>query len=146
MQQCGPPRELYARPANTFVAGFIGSPAMNLCKVPTTTNGSVSFAGATVPVGADLLNGRKELVLGLRPESLELASEGLPAQVEVVEEVGADAWVFCAAEIAGETTKLVARTEARRAPDRGDRITLEPSPEEAHYFDAASGERLTHPK
>ena len=141
LQQCGPPRELYDRPANTFVAGFIGSPAMNLCTVQTR-NGSVSFAGATVAVGADLLNGRQELVLGLRPESLELAAEGLPAQVEVVEEVGADAWVFCAAEIAGETTKLVARTEARRAPERGERVTLRGRPEEAHLFDSETGARL----
>src|SRR5204863_264696 len=57
-------------------------------------------------------------------------------------QMGADAYVFCVADVHGERTKLVARTETRRAPDRGDRITLEPSPDEAHYFDAASGERL----
>jgi multiple sugar transport system ATP-binding protein len=78
----------------------------------------------------------------LRPESLELAAEGLPAQVEVVEEVGADAWVFCAAEIAGETTKLVARTETRRSPERGQRVTLRGRPEEAHLFDSETGARL----
>jgi multiple sugar transport system ATP-binding protein len=142
LQQCGPPRELYDRPANTFVASFIGSPAMNLCTVPTRGNGSVSFAGANVPVGPDLVNGRQELVLGLRPESLELAADGLPAQVEVVEEVGADAWVFCVADVGGETRKLVARTEARRAPHRGERVTLRGRPEEAHLFDPETGARL----
>ena len=81
-------------------------------------------------------------MLGLRPESLELASEGLPARVEVVVELGADAFVFCAAEVDGETTKLVARTEARRAPDRGENVSLRPRAEEAHLFDAESGERL----
>ncbi len=142
LQQCGPPRELYDRPDNMFVAGFIGSPAMNLCTVPTGGNGSVSFAGETVPVGADVVNGRDELVLGLRPESLELAPEGLAARVEVVEEVGADAWVFCVAEVAGETTKLVARTEARHAPERGARVSLRGRPEEAHLFDPETGARL----
>jgi multiple sugar transport system ATP-binding protein len=141
LQQCGSPRELYDRPVNTFVAGFIGSPAMNLCTV-RADNGAVSFAGATVPVGADLLNGRQELVLGLRPESLELAADGLPAQVEVVEEVGADAWVFCVADLGRETTKLVARTEARRAPERGERVTLRGRAEEAHLFDPETGARL----
>jgi multiple sugar transport system ATP-binding protein len=82
------------------------------------------------------------LVVGLRPESLELASEGIPARVEVVEDVGADAFVFCAAELSGESTRLVARTEARRAPQQGERVTLRPRPDEAHLFDPASGERL----
>ena len=82
-------------------------------------------------------------MLGFRPESLELGTTGVPARVEVVEELGADAFVFCVAELDGETTKLVARTEARRAPDRGTNVSLRPRAEEAHLFDAESGERLT---
>jgi multiple sugar transport system ATP-binding protein len=82
------------------------------------------------------------LVVGLRPESLELASDGLPAHVEVVEELGADSYVFCTAEIAGEQTRLVARVETRRAPERGTDVTLRPRPDEAHLFDPESGERL----
>jgi multiple sugar transport system ATP-binding protein len=142
LQQVGPPRELYDRPANTFVAGFIGSPAMNLCTVTLRSNGAVSFGGADVPLPRGASNGRRSLVLGLRPESLELAPEGVRARVEVVEELGADAFVFCVAELEGETTKLVARTEARRAPERGERVSLRPRPEEAHLFDAESGDRL----
>ena len=140
LQQCDTPRTLYDRPANTFVAGFIGSPAMNLCTLPVV-NGAASFGGVPVPlpVGA---NGRSSVVLGLRPESLELAAEGVPAEVEVVEEIGADAFAFCAAEIAGETAKLVARVEARRAPARGERVALRPMPAEAHLFDPESGYRL----
>jgi multiple sugar transport system ATP-binding protein len=95
-----------------------------------------------VPVGADLLNGRQELVLGLRPESLELAADGLPAQVEVVEEVGADAFVFCAADVGGRPTKLVARSSAAAAPERGERVALRAKPEEAHVFDPETGDRL----
>jgi multiple sugar transport system ATP-binding protein len=115
---------------------------MNLCTVPTGGNGSVSFAGETVKIGADVVSGRQELVLGLRPESLELAADGLPARVEVVEEVGADAWVFCVADVAGEATKLVARTESRHAPERGERVTLRGRPDEAHVFDPETGARL----
>src|SRR6185295_1559305 len=70
LQQCDAPRALYERPVNTFVAGFIGSPAMNLCTVPCE-NGSLLFGGVTVPVPAGSATG--EVVVGLRPESLELA-------------------------------------------------------------------------
>jgi multiple sugar transport system ATP-binding protein len=122
LQQVGPPRELYDHPANTFVAGFIGSPSMNLCTVPLGSNGAVSFGGEQVPLPPGTANGRRTLVLGLRPESLELAADGVPARVEVVEEFGADAYVFCAAELAGAETRLVARSDARGAPARGERV------------------------
>jgi multiple sugar transport system ATP-binding protein len=139
LQQCDTPRALYDTPANTFVAGFIGSPAMNLCTVPLSDDAAL-FGGVPVPVpGA---NGRSEIVLGLRPESLELADEGLPAEVEVVEELGADAFAFCVAELGGERTKLVARVEARGAPARGERVALRPRPAEAHLFDSGTGDRL----
>jgi multiple sugar transport system ATP-binding protein len=142
LQQCGPPRELYDRPANVFVAGFIGSPAMNLCTLPLGTNGTVALGAEHVPLPAGVANGRTELVVGFRPEALELAAQGLPAQVEVIEEVGADAHVFCVAELRGEEVKLVARTDIRGAPERGSRVTLRPRPEDAHVFDAETGERL----
>jgi multiple sugar transport system ATP-binding protein len=139
LQQCDAPRALYERPANTFVAGFIGSPAMNLCTLPLA-NGAVSFGGASIPVPPGAANG--EVVVGLRPESLELAADGLPAEVQVVEEVGADAYVFCVSEIAGQTTKLVARSDARRSPTRGERVALRPLAGEAHLFRPDTGERI----
>jgi multiple sugar transport system ATP-binding protein len=138
LQQCDAPRVLYEKPANLFVAGFIGSPAMSMCTL-AVTNGSVELGGAHVPVEA---NGRPAVVVGLRPESLELASEGLPAQVEVVEEFGADAYVFCVAQVGGEETKLVARVEARHAPQQGERVNLNPKADEAHVFDPETGSRL----
>jgi multiple sugar transport system ATP-binding protein len=138
LQQCATPRELYDRPANTFVAAFIGSPSMNLITVPRGSNGSVSIGGAAIPVPA----GAGDVVVGVRPEALELASEGIPAQVQVVEEIGADAYVFCLAELAGVETQLVARAGARRAPAQGERVSLRPTAEETHLFDPASGERL----
>jgi multiple sugar transport system ATP-binding protein len=120
LQQVGPPRELYERPANLFVAGFIGSPAMNLLP----QNGKVA---------------------GFRPEHVDIGGEGegIPARVEVVEDIGADAYVFCSADVDGEPARLVARTEVRSAPRQGERVSLQPRAEEAHLFDSESGERLT---
>jgi multiple sugar transport system ATP-binding protein len=147
LQQCGSPRELYDRPTNTFVAGFIGSPTMNLCPVQLGTNGAISIGEAKVAIDDALAsaarsNGRADLVLGLRPESLEVGPNGVPARVEVVEELGADAYVFCVAEVGGEELKLVARTKARDVPRRGDQVALSPRPNEAHLFDSGTGERL----
>src|SRR3954452_16221978 len=144
LQQVGPPRQLYERPVNVFVAGFIGSPAMNLCTVPLS-NGAASFGGVDVPLPTGVGgNVRSTLVIGVRPAALEVAADGIPAKVDVVEDVGADAFVFCSTELAGETTKLVARTEVRKAPKQGERVTLRPRPDEVHLFDSASGERLDH--
>jgi multiple sugar transport system ATP-binding protein len=142
LQQCDAPRVLYDRPANTFVAGFIGSPAMNLVTVPLE-NGAATLGGIELALPPEVAaNGRAEILVGLRPESLELAAEGVPAQVEVVEEVGADAYVFCVSELATGSTKLVARTEARRVPAQGERVTLRPRSEEAQLFDPETGVRL----
>ena len=85
----------------------------------------------------------RRLVLGFRPESLELAPEGVSADVEVVEELGADAYMFCNADLDGQQAKLVARIDTRRVPSRGDRVTLRPRPGEIHVFDAESGERVS---
>src|SRR6266540_719749 len=116
LQQCGPPRVLYERPANLFVAGFIGSPAMNLCTVPVGSNGIASLGGVEVPLPRGVAaNGRTSLVIGVRPESREVAADGIPATVAVIEDVGADAYVFCSTELDGAATRLVARTEVRHA-------------------------------
>jgi multiple sugar transport system ATP-binding protein len=138
LQQCDAPRVLYEEPANLFVGGFIGSPSMSTCTL-AVHNGSVDLGGARVPVHA---NGRPSVVVGLRPESLELAPDGLPAEVEVVEEFGADAYVFCVAEVGGEDTKLVARVDAKKAPERGDHVRLRAKADEAHVFDPETGARL----
>jgi multiple sugar transport system ATP-binding protein len=148
LQQCGPPRELYNRPANVFVAGFIGSPAMNLISAPLDSEGCALVAGVTValpPEVASTVADRRlhDVVLGLRPESLEVdGSRGIPARVEVVEELGADAYAFCVAAVGDGETKLIARTDPRRGPERGERVTLVPRADEAHVFDPVTGERL----
>jgi multiple sugar transport system ATP-binding protein len=147
LQQCDTPRALYERPTNSFVASFIGSPSMNLVPVALGTNGSVSLGGVEVPLpesvrAAATAGGWNELLLGVRPESLELAPDGIDAEIEVVEEIGADAYLFCVADVAGERMKLVARAETKTAPARGSRVSLRPRPEEAHLFDPVDGERL----
>jgi multiple sugar transport system ATP-binding protein len=144
VQQCGPPRELYDRPANLFVAGFIGSPAMNLCTL-RANNGRLTLGGESVAVPGSAANSGQEVVLGFRPESLEVAADGISAEVEVVEEIGADAYLFCVGDVGGEPTKLVARTEARLAPERGARVWLKPRAQEAHLFDPATGDRVVAP-
>ncbi len=147
LQQCDSPRVLYERPANTFVAGFIGSPAMNLCEARLGSNGSVTLGGTEIPLPADAAasasgRGWSKLIVGLRPESLELAPDGLPARVQVVEEVGADAFVFCTADLGQGPVKLVARVETKSAPARDARVSLRPRADEAHLFDPETGERL----
>jgi multiple sugar transport system ATP-binding protein len=140
LQQCDTPRRLYDQPANLFVAGFIGSPAMNLCTL-AVSEGRVRLGGSELALPAGV-NGSREVVVGLRPESLELAGDGLPGRVEVVEELGADAYAFCRAELPGGEVRLVARADARRPPASGDLVSLRPRFEEAHLFDPTSGVRL----
>jgi multiple sugar transport system ATP-binding protein len=147
LQQCDTPRTLYDRPSNLFVAGFIGSPAMNLCPVELSGNGTVDLAGAPLALPAEVLTeararGLRRLVVGLRPESFELASEGAVARVEVVEELGADAYAFCGTELVDGHARLVARVDARRPPRQGERVALRPRAEETHAFDPETGERL----
>jgi multiple sugar transport system ATP-binding protein len=144
LQQCDAPRVLYDRPCNTFVAGFIGSPAMNLCPTTCGSNGAVELGDIQVelPTGLSGVEPGRRLVLGLRPESVDLAPDGLSARVEVVEELGADAYVFCATKLGDGETRLVARTDARHPPERGSQVFLRPRPGEAHVFDAETGDRL----
>jgi multiple sugar transport system ATP-binding protein len=150
LQQCAPPRELYDHPVNTFVAGFMGSPAMNLCTARLNGSGAM-LDGVTVDLPEPTLAaaraaGLGEVTLGVRPESLELGAggDGIAARVEVVEELGSDAYAFCSADIgaADGAVRLVARTDARRPPARADNVRLRPVAAEAHAFHPESGERL----
>ncbi len=148
LQQCGPPRELYNHPANMFVAGFIGSPAMNLIPARLNGDGVAEVCGIRLALPRDTVasageRGLHEVMVGLRPESLEMnGGEGISAEVEVVEELGADAYAFCNARLPDGETKLIARTDWRQPPNPGTRVHLSPTASEAHVFDPTSGERL----
>ena len=97
IEQIGTPLELYDSPKNLFVAGFIGSPAMNFVKGAVHRNGALTVASGDirlpVPDGHALPEGQ-EVVFGVRPEHLELADEGIPAEVGVIEPTGSETMVF----------------------------------------------------
>ncbi len=143
LQQCDSPRRMYDHPDNVFVAGFIGSPAMNLFEVPVEGNG-VRFGTTTMQadLGSVAPTGGK-VTLGVRPEDLDIADQGLPMTVEVVEELGADAYVYGSMDGAEATDKpIVVRVDGRVPPEKGARIHLVPKSGHVHYFDTATGERL----
>ncbi|WP_137722929.1 ABC transporter ATP-binding protein [Prescottella subtropica] len=146
LQQCAPPRELYARPANQFVAGFMGSPSMNMLTLPVTDAGVV-LGETIVHVSRETIAEipERQVVLGIRPEHLDPApnGEGIPMDVDVVEELGADAFVYGRTSLGGPGEHpLVARVDWRTPPQRGDRITLHVDPASVHLFSVTDGRRL----
>jgi multiple sugar transport system ATP-binding protein len=160
LQQADSPRRMYDRPANLFVAGFIGSPAMNLVEVPIT-DGGVKFGNSVVPVGREAVaeaadRGDTTLTVGIRPEHLDLVSgdadgalgenepAGAAVTVSVVEELGADAFIFGTARMEGaqEPKDVVIRVSGRDVPEKGSEIRVVPRGGETHVFSTSSGERL----
>jgi len=145
LQQVGTPRELYAEPKNVFVAGFIGSPAMNLFRSDLTEDG-VRFGSATVPVSRDVLAQASgdDVTVGIRPEDVVVApdGEGLEVVVDIVEELGADGYLYGHSEVEGRRTDIVARVDGRQHPDAGDIVHITPKQGHLHLFDATSGLRL----
>ncbi|MFJ7159265.1 ABC transporter ATP-binding protein [Streptomyces sp. NPDC101118] len=148
LQQVDTPRNMYDRPANLFVAGFIGSPAMNLVEV-AITDGGVKFGDSVVPVSREALagatdKGDRTVTVGIRPEHFDLADEGgLAVRVNVVEELGADGYVYGTAEIGGHSTDLVVRVNGRRVPEKGSTVHVVPHGGEIHVFSTSTGERLS---
>ena len=143
VEQRGKPLELYDRPANLFVAGFIGSPAMNF--LPGRIRREARCARVEMANGLSVpLNGNvagedgQHVVLGTRPEHLTLASDGLPATVVVVEPTGADTQVFAKV---GET-EITAVFRERHDFRAGDAISLMPDHARTHLFDAGTGQSL----
>ncbi|MFT4041775.1 MAG: sn-glycerol-3-phosphate ABC transporter ATP-binding protein UgpC [Gordonia sp. (in: high G+C Gram-positive bacteria)] len=144
LQQCAAPRELYRRPVNVFVAGFIGSPAMNLLTVPVT-DGGVVLGEQLVPIPRHSLSrAGTSAILGVRPEHFRIVSyDGFEIVVDVVEELGADAYVFGRATLTSRPTQIVIRADWRTPPRKGDTIYVQADPEHAHLFSIDSGERLS---
>jgi multiple sugar transport system ATP-binding protein len=162
IQQLGSPQELYERPANLFVAGFIGSPAMDFFNGSVTRSGD----GATLKIGSRMLTlagqsaaaaanaaatGERQVVVGIRPEDFRLASESEPntllGKVEVVEHLGNEQMIY----LQSEGTRLTETSEAkaltaRVAPNAvvrvGENVAVAFDPERVHLFDAESGKRL----
>ncbi|AUI51168.1 ABC transporter ATP-binding protein [Arthrobacter crystallopoietes] len=145
LQQVDSPRNLYDTPANIFVAGFIGSPAMNLLELPVA-DGGVQFGGTVYPVPRDVLGSAhgSTVMLGVRPEDLEQApdGQGLAVEVDVVEELGADAYVYGHTEVNGSRHDITGRVDGRTPPKAGTTVYVRPKQGHVHLFDTQTGLRL----
>ena len=143
LQQCATPRELYRNPDNVFVAGFIGSPAMNLFTLPIVDS-SVSLGDWPIPVPREIVASTSEVVVGVRPEHLELGNLGVEMEVDVVEELGADAYLYGRITGSGKVIDqpVVARADGHSPPEKGSRVLLHPQPGHLHFF-GVDGERVS---
>ena len=142
VEQMGTPLELYDKPDNQFVAGFIGSPAMNFLKGHVRVNGVATFEGPngvklplkSAPAGSD----GRPVVYGVRPEHFTIADDGADAEIVVVEPTGSETQVF--AKVGGEQVVAVFRERHQFNP--GDKVKLKPDPSLVHLFDEATGKRM----
>ena len=147
LQQVDTPRNLYDAPINAFVAGFIGSPAMNLLTAPVS-NGQASLGDFKIDVPGHL-NGT--VTVGVRPEGFTPSSSGFHVLVEVVEELGSDAFVYGRpvdpdvkfANATDEGAQVIVRWDPKNPPKAGDTITVEAIPHAIHLFDSDTGERIS---
>lgn len=162
IQQLGTPQELYERPANLFVAGFIGSPAMNLFvgMIRRTSDGallaigdrSVNLTGQSATAAANALSdGERAVIAGIRPEDLRLASEGatdsIIGVVDVVEHLGNEQLIYLQSSAAtapegSEEKSLTARVGPEVSVRSGEMITLTLDTARIHLFDVKTGMRL----
>jgi multiple sugar transport system ATP-binding protein len=152
LQQVDGPRALYDKPANAFVAGFIGSPAMNIRTVRVTDQGA-DFGGLLIPLDREQISaaradgGDGKVTVGFRPEHCELVGPsdgGFPIVVELVEELGSDAYVHGSAKLNGDAghDTVVVRTDGRVVPKMGETVYVRPRPGSQHVFHAVTGERI----
>ncbi|GAB3395752.1 sn-glycerol-3-phosphate ABC transporter ATP-binding protein UgpC [Humibacter soli] len=148
LQHVGTPRELYENPNNVFVAGFIGSPSMNLFTADVN-EGGIQFGTAVVPVEREVLaKTGQQITLGVRPEDIVIstsAGQGLTVAVDLVEELGADGYLYGHTEVDEKRVDIIARVDGRVHPNAGDTIYVTAKPHRVHLFDVASGERLNGP-
>ncbi len=146
LQQVDTPRRMYDHPDNVFVAGFIGSPAMNLLNLDL--DGDVlHFGGADLRVprqAADAVGATRNVTVGVRPEDMDPVPEGagIPTEVDVVEELGADAYVYGTAQVGTERKQVIARVDGRRPPAKGELLHLAPREGHLHMFAGDTGERI----
>jgi multiple sugar transport system ATP-binding protein len=146
LQQVDTPRNLYDSPANAFVAGFIGSPAMNLLIAPVS-GGSAKLGHLDVSVPA---SAGSSVIVGIRPEGFEPASKGFEIQVEVVEELGADAFVYGKPidsavkfnNASDEGAQVIVRWDPKNPPKAGQTVTVAAKKDAVHLFDAKTGVRI----
>lgn len=146
LQQVATPQEIYDAPANLFVAGFIGSPAMNL--VSATHDGTEIQIGSTRIAGfADALakTASDKVIVGIRPEDFTFnaaGAQGLQVEVEFTEVLGADAYVYGTLPLSSGDQEMVLRVDGRNIPAVGDKLNISPVAVHMHLFDQQTGLRL----
>ena len=160
LQQVGTPREMYDKPANEFVAGFIGSPAMNLgrfeVKGDVATLGSAKIKLSRATLDALKPEDNDKVVIGFRPESLDVVTASdelsIPVRLSFVEELGSDAYIY--GELVGsegseaklgsgeDSSQIIVRVPPRTAPEPGETVYVRIRPGQEHIFSASTGERL----
>jgi multiple sugar transport system ATP-binding protein len=146
LQQVDTPRNLYDNPANAFVAGFIGSPAMNLLTAPVV-GGKAKLGNLEIAVPA---SAGASVTVGIRPEGFAPSSSGFDVLVEVVEELGSDAFVYGKpadssvkfANATDEGAQVIVRWDPKNPPRAGQTITVSANQSSVHLFSATTGERI----
>ena len=146
LQQVDTPRNLYDNPANAFVAGFIGSPAMNLLTAPVV-GGKAKLGNLEIDVPA---SAGASVIVGIRPEGFAPSSSGFDVLVEVVEELGSDAFVYGKpadssvkfANATDEGAQVIVRWDPKNPPRPGQTVTVSANQSSVHLFSATTGERI----
>ena len=146
LQQVDTPRNLYDNPANAFVAGFIGSPAMNLLTAPVV-GGKAKLGNLEIAVPA---SAGASVTVGIRPEGFSPASSGFDVVVEVVEELGSDAFVYGKpadssvkfANATDEGAQVILRWDPKNPPRPGQTVSVSANQSSVHLFSATNGERF----
>jgi len=160
LQQVGTPRDMYDTPANVFVAGFIGSPAMNIGTFPVL-DGVANLGRARVAVQRSVISqftddDKNHVTVGFRPESLDVVPagtpDGIPVIVNIVEELGSDAFVYGsltnefghadAVHSGAGDAQVIVRVDPRQVPSKGETIYVRIREGETHLFHAGSGARI----
>jgi len=145
LQQADTPLNLYDKPANLFVAGFIGSPAMNLLRAHNV-DGHAKLGNVEIPIPRDTATkAGGDITVGVRPEAWRIVNEGegIPVKVTVVEELGADGFIYGTSGEEGTPDQVIVRIDARRTHHKGETLYVTTDPEHVHVFDTESGLRLT---
>ncbi|MEZ5380215.1 MAG: ABC transporter ATP-binding protein [Microthrixaceae bacterium] len=140
LQQCDTPQNLYHHPQNEFVAGFIGSPAMNL--VAITPDGAPALAGVELNLGTADVDQTEPITVGFRPESARIGSTGIPGVVRTVEDLGSEVFVHVVVEHQGASKPLVVKTKPPFEAKLGDQVHIDLDGP-MHVFDAAGARTAT---
>jgi len=149
LQQVDTPLALYDRPANVFVAGFIGSPAMNLIPAVVQSGGAMIGTHRVALERSVAAKAGSEVTLGVRPHAWRIGSpdeDGFAVTVTVLEELGADTFLYAVPDepaLSAALSQAVVRLAGRPRLEKGQRVRLVIDPTEVHVFDSASGERLS---